>query len=60
MSGRPSPFFGDSMTFGGGLNDDETLSQSFADLTDRKCRVLNPAVNAFGPQQFRRALEVMC
>lgn len=50
-------FFGDSMTFGAGLNDTETLPQAFADLTDRKFRVLNLAVTAYGPQQFLRALE---
>jgi hypothetical protein len=51
-------FFGDSITFGAGLNDDETLPQAFADLTDRRFRVLNLAVTAYGPQQFLRALEI--
>jgi hypothetical protein len=51
-------FFGDSMTFGAGLNDNETLPQAFADLTDRRFRVLNLAVTAYGPQQFLRALEI--
>ncbi len=51
-------FFGDSITFGAGLNDNETLPQAFADLTDRRFRVLNLAVTAYGPQQFLRALEI--
>ena len=51
-------FFGDSMTFGAGLNDDDTLPQASADITGRKYRVLNLAVTAYGPQQFLRALEV--
>jgi hypothetical protein len=51
-------FFGDSMTFGAGLNDNETLPQAFADLTGRRFRVLNLAVTAYGPQQFLRALEI--
>ena len=50
-------FFGDSMTFGEGLPDDETLPQSFADLTGRKMRVHNFGVPGYGPQQFLRALE---
>lgn len=51
-------FFGDSMTFGAGVNDEETLPQSFADQTGRKYHVLNLAVTAYGPQQFLRALEL--
>jgi hypothetical protein len=50
-------FFGDSFLFGAGLNDADTLPQIFADLTDRRFRVLNLAVTAYGPQQFLRALE---
>ncbi|MGH8513082.1 MAG: hypothetical protein ACREV8_03895, partial [Gammaproteobacteria bacterium] len=34
-------FFGDSYTFGEGVNDAETLPQAFADLLGRKERVLN-------------------
>ena len=50
-------FFGDSMTFGQGLADVETLPQAFADATARQYRVLNFAVSGYGPQQFLRALE---
>ncbi len=51
-------FFGDSMTFGTGLNDADTLPQAFADLTERRYNVLNLAFPGYGPQQFLRALEV--
>ena len=50
-------FFGDSNTFGEGVNDAETLPQAFADLLDRKERVLNLAFTGYGPQQFLRELE---
>jgi hypothetical protein len=50
-------FFGDSMTFGVGLPDDQTLPQLFADETGRRVRVVNLAISGFGPQQFLRALE---
>jgi len=50
-------FFGDSMTFGIGLSDDQTLPQQFADQTGRRFRVFNLAISGFGPQQFLRVLE---
>jgi len=50
-------FFGDSFTFGLGLSDSDTLPQYYADLTERKIRVLNFAFPAYGPQQVLRALE---
>jgi hypothetical protein len=50
-------FFGDSFTFGQGVNDAETLPQLFADLLDRKQRVLNLGFSGYGPQQFLRELE---
>ncbi|MGH6796646.1 MAG: SGNH/GDSL hydrolase family protein, partial [Methylocella sp.] len=50
-------FFGDSYTFGMGVNDAETLPQLFADLLDRKQRVLNLGFGGYGPQQFLRELE---
>ncbi|MGH6846115.1 MAG: SGNH/GDSL hydrolase family protein [Methylocella sp.] len=59
-SGASEPtivFFGDSFTFGVGVNDADTLPQQFADLLDRKQRVLNLAYSAYGPQQFLRELE---
>ncbi len=51
-------FFGDSMTFGEGIPDEQTLPQAFADLTGRKMHVLNLGVSGYGPQQFLRALEL--
>jgi hypothetical protein len=50
-------FFGDSLTFGIGLNDAETLPQLFADLLERKQRVLNLAFGGYGPQQFLAELQ---
>ena len=50
-------FFGDSYTFGEGLNDAETLPQVFADLLGHKQRVLNLAFPAYGPQQFLAELQ---
>lgn len=56
-SGPTVAFFGNSMTFGQGLADADTLPQAFADLTGRKMRVLNFGFPGYGPQQFLRALE---
>jgi hypothetical protein len=50
-------FFGDSFTFGLGLNDAETLPQVFADLLGRKQRVLNLGFSGYGPQQFLAELQ---
>ena len=50
-------FFGDSFTFGEGLNDPDTLAQAFADAIDRKMRVLNLGFSGYSPQQFLRELE---
>ncbi|MGH6800801.1 MAG: SGNH/GDSL hydrolase family protein [Methylocella sp.] len=60
ISGENGPaivFFGDSYTFGMGVNDAETLPQLFADLLDRKQRVLNLGFPAYGPQQFLAELQ---
>ncbi len=59
-SGSAGPsvaFFGDSMMFGQGLADSETLPQAYADLTGRKTRVLNFGFPGYGPQQMLRAVE---
>src|SRR6516162_3540800 len=50
-------FFGDSMTFGQGVPDADTLPQAFADATGYRWHVLNLAFPGYGPQQFLRALE---
>jgi hypothetical protein len=50
-------FFGDSFTFGMGLNDADTLPQVFADLLGRKQRVLNLGFPGYGPQQFLAEMQ---
>jgi hypothetical protein len=50
-------FFGDSITFGEGLNDAEALPQVFADLLGRKQRVLNLGFSGYGPPQFLAELQ---
>ncbi len=50
-------FFGDSFTFGEGLNDADTLPQAFADLLGRKLRVLNLGFSGYGPPQFLAELQ---
>jgi lysophospholipase L1-like esterase len=57
QSGPLFAFFGDSFTFGEGLQDSETMPQAFADLTDRKFQVLNLGFPGYGPQQFYGALQ---
>ncbi len=54
--GPATVFFGDSFTFGEGVNDRETLPQRFADLAGGR-RVLNLAVSGYSPQQFLREVE---
>jgi hypothetical protein len=56
-SGPAVVFFGDSYTFGDGVKNEETLPQVFADLTDRKVRVLNLALTGYSPQQFLHEME---
>jgi hypothetical protein len=56
-SGPAIVFFGDSFTFGYGVNDDQTFPQYFADLFHRKLRVLDLAFTGYGPQQFLRELQ---
>ncbi|HEV2187261.1 MAG TPA: hypothetical protein VGR70_08630 [Stellaceae bacterium] len=56
-TGPTIAFFGDSMTFGQGVADADTLPQAFADATGREYRVLNFGIPGYGPQQFLRALE---
>jgi hypothetical protein len=50
-------FFGDSFTFGVGLNDADTLPQQFADLSGGKQHVLNLAISGYSPQQFLREVQ---
>jgi hypothetical protein len=51
-------FYGDSFTFGVGLQDRETMPQALADLLERKYRVLNLAGPGYSPSQFLRAVEL--
>jgi hypothetical protein len=55
--GQAIAFFGDSFTFGQGVNDDETMPQAFADLSGRAPRVLNLGFPGYGPQHVLYALE---
>jgi hypothetical protein len=50
-------FFGDSITFGQGLNDSDTLPQLFADSLGLRERVINLAFSGYGPQHFLRAMQ---
>ena len=50
-------FFGNSFTFGLGVNDADTLPQLFANLLGRNKRVLNLGFGGYGPQQVLRELE---
>ncbi|PNG25094.1 SGNH/GDSL hydrolase family protein [Methylocella silvestris] len=50
-------FFGDSYTFGDGIQDNETLPQVFANSLNQKQRVLNLGFTGYGPQQFLREME---
>ena len=55
--GATVAFFGDSWTFGVGVEDKAAVPQSFADLTGRKLRILNLGFGAYGPQQYLREIE---
>jgi hypothetical protein len=57
QSGPAVAFFGDSFTFGTGLDDRQTLPQIFSDLHGRKIGVFNFGFPGYGPQQFLRAIE---
>lgn len=50
-------FLGDSMMFGDGLSDGETVPQLFAVKTGRRFHVVNLAVSAYGPHQVLRQIE---
>ncbi|MGE5444432.1 MAG: hypothetical protein ACM3SR_07500, partial [Ignavibacteriales bacterium] len=50
-------FFGDSFTFGSGLNDNETLPYQVGIKSHGKYRIYNFAFNGYGPHQMLSALE---
>ena len=56
-SGPVVAFFGDSITFGEGLEDPDTLPQAFADLTPG-FDVVNLGFSAYSPSQALRELQV--
>jgi hypothetical protein len=49
-------FFGDSYTFGEGVNDEDTLPQQFSRASG--IRVINFGVPGYGPHQMLRMLEI--
>ena len=56
-SGPTVAFFGCSLTFGQGVNDNETMPQYVSDAFGDNLRVLNLGFPGYGPQQFLRELE---
>ncbi|SFK29064.1 SGNH/GDSL hydrolase family protein [Methylocapsa palsarum] len=50
-------FFGDSFTFGLGVNDQDTLPQQFANLLNAGQSVLNIGFSGYSPAQFLREEE---
>lgn len=56
-TGPATVFFGDSYTFGEGVNDADTMPQRYADLVPGQ-RVLNLAITGYSPQQFLREVEI--
>ncbi len=50
-------FFGDSFTFGEGVENDETFPQQFSNAMGGGYTVLNLAYSGFGPQHMLRQLE---
>ena len=56
-AGPTIAFFGDSFTFGYGIDDPETLPQQFANL-EPDFNVVNLAYSAYGPAQVLREMQV--
>src|SRR5882724_11543360 len=52
----PAFFFGDSFTFGEGVDDDDTLPAQFARISGHSA--FNFGVHGYGPHQFLRMLEI--
>lgn len=50
-------FFGDSWTFGTGVDDGDTITQAFADLTGRAVPVLNQSFSGWSPAQNLATLQ---
>jgi hypothetical protein len=56
-SGPVIAFFGDSMTFGEGANDADTMPQAIANLSNGSSQVFNFGFSGYSPAQFLRAME---
>lgn len=56
-SGPVIAFFGDSMTFGEGVNDAEPFPQVIAKMSNGASQVFNFAFPGYSPAQFLRAME---
>jgi lysophospholipase L1-like esterase len=56
-SGPSVAFFGDSFTYGEGVEDGQTMPQQFADLLRGEQRTVNLALSGYSPQQFLREVE---
>ncbi len=54
---KPILFFGCSVTFGEGLNDDETLPYMFQRESDNEYKAWNFAAPGYGPHQMLRIIE---
>ncbi len=50
-------FFGDSFTYGEGLNDDESLPYLFEELSGGRYQAYNFGFHGYGPQQMLRVIE---
>jgi hypothetical protein len=57
QSGPMVAFFGDSWTFGEGVEDTDTLPQAFSEISGNAFYVVNFGFHGYGPQHFLRALE---
>jgi lysophospholipase L1-like esterase len=55
-NGKAVFFFGDSFTFGEGVNDGDALPQRFSDLSG--LRTVNFGINGYGAHQVLRQLEI--
>jgi hypothetical protein len=56
-NGPTVAFFFDSMVFGEGVSDGDTLPQIFADLTGTRFHVVNFGITGYGPQAMLRTFE---
>jgi len=50
-------FFGDSFTYGEGLNDDQTLPQQYADAEQSRIKVINSGFSGYGAHQVLHLIQ---